>query len=303
MVTSISKPKKLIFKNGKRVLVDFDEVSRTEYDKQYNRRRAVEKPDYLKFYHSTQWQKVRAEAMTRDLDLCVRCGNKGYLVDHIVPSEDDWSNRYDIDNLETLCKKCHQLKTKREWTKRHKGVQRAMKVHVISGYPGSGMPSYVASRVDTSHDLVFDYDLLMSSLNGNLIESIYSDNDNQSNSQDKLFDIKSRLHQSNVDIYEYVELIYEIILRKLRTERTFNNVWILRTFPDERLKNLLVTTGYDVEYLRLDTTREECTRRLKTVGRYTDSMSTTMDKIDRLDDEGLFDDYKLIKTKKEKIKK
>ena len=39
-----------------------------------------------------------------------------------------------------------------------------------------------------------------------------------------------------------------MIIRKLRIEKTFDNVWIIKTFPDERLENLLVTTGYDVEY-------------------------------------------------------
>ncbi|WP_338080203.1 HNH endonuclease [Companilactobacillus mishanensis] len=294
MVVTISVPKKLVFKNGRRQLVDFNEVSRSDYDRAYNKRRQVEKPDYLKFYHGSQWQSIRKQVMTRDYNLCVRCGTKGYLVDHVIPSEDDWNNRLDIDNLETLCKSCHLLKTRSEWLKKHKGVNRAMKIHVLSGYPASGKSSYVASHVG-EHDLVFDYDLIMSSLDGNMIKIMNSKHDSTS---DDSASIQQSIHSSNIDLHEYVELIYEMLLRKLRSEFTFDNVWIIRTFPDERLENLLVTMNYDVEYLRLDTTRSDCMTRLTHMHRDTSHARVVMDKIDRLDVENKFNKYKLIKTKK-----
>lgn len=70
----------------------------------------------------------------------------------------------------------------------------------------------------------------MSFSNGNLIKQL---NTNEIIDRSS---VQQSLHQSNVEIYEYVELIYEMIIRKLRTEKTFNNVWIIRTFPDERLR-------------------------------------------------------------------
>lgn len=70
------------------------------------------------------WQKVRLIALKRDSFRCIRCGteHKSYIkkggfvwkednlvVDHIIPIALD-GPKYDIDNLQTLCKYCNYKK-------------------------------------------------------------------------------------------------------------------------------------------------------------------------------------------------
>jgi 5-methylcytosine-specific restriction endonuclease McrA len=77
--------------------------------------------EYMLIYHSRE---QRAWVRKRDKGKCNHCGNVGmrWDVDHIKPlveqkfvkAEDlDWSY-YSLDNLQTLCKKCHRKKTNSE---------------------------------------------------------------------------------------------------------------------------------------------------------------------------------------------
>ena len=279
----MSKPKKLMVINGRRQLVPIDYQTRTETDKAYNQKRNRENKEYVSFYKTTAWRHTREQVLLRDYSTCVRCGLEGNIVDHIVPSEDDWEDRLNIDNLETLCQRCHNLKTKREWIKKHKGRDRAMKVHVVIGYPASGKSTYVARHM-TSHDLVYDYDLLTSSLDGSMLNALNT-NDVEANSR--------TIHKHNIDVNDYVQIIYEMILRKIKAEKTFNNVWLIMTKPDERLTTLLSSS--DVDWLMLDTTKDECVSRLHRLHRDTTDSYKIMNDVDRLIDE-LDLEIKKVKT-------
>ncbi|WP_460578426.1 HNH endonuclease [Gracilibacillus alcaliphilus] len=64
------------------------------------------------FYHSTEWTRVRKLALIRDNYLCQRCLKqkkltKAQVVHHKVELLVDWSKRLDLDNLESLCHRCH----------------------------------------------------------------------------------------------------------------------------------------------------------------------------------------------------
>ncbi len=279
----MSKPKKLMVINGRRQLVPIDYQTRTETDKAYNQKRNRENKEYVGFYKTTAWRHTREQVLTRDYSTCVRCGLSGNIVDHIVPSEDDWEDRLNIDNLETLCQRCHNLKTKREWIKKHKGRDRAMKIHAVIGYPASGKSTYVARHM-TSHDLVYDYDLLTSSLDGSML-NVLNTNDVEANSR--------TIHKHNIDVNDYVQIIYETILRKIKAEKTFNNVWLIMTKPDERLTTLL--SSNDVDWLMLDTTKDECISRLHRLHRDTTDSYKIMNDVDRLIDE-LDLEIKKVKT-------
>lgn len=279
----MSKPKKLMFINGRRQLVPIDYQTRTETDKAYNQKRNRENKEYVSFYKTTAWRHTREQVLLRDYSTCVRCGLSGNIVDHIVPSEDDWEDRLNIDNLETLCQRCHNLKTKREWIKKHKGRERAMQIHVVIGYPASGKSTYVARHM-TSHDLVYDYDLLTSSLDGSML-NVLNTNDVEANSR--------TIHKHNIDVNDYVQIIYETILRKIKAEKTFNNVWLIMTKPDERLTTLL--SSNDVDWLMLDTTKDECISRLHRLHRDTTDSYKIMNDVDRLIDE-LDLEIKKVKT-------
>lgn len=69
--------------------------------------------DLTKFYQSSQWRKMRSQALVRDNYLCQRCLSKGIvndkrlIVHHKRELRDDWGGRLNLDNLETVCTSCH----------------------------------------------------------------------------------------------------------------------------------------------------------------------------------------------------
>lgn len=72
--------------------------------------------DSTAFYNSKSWKRLRLTALVRDNYLCVECLKQGIttdakVVDHIIPIKADWGKRLDIKNLQSLCAKCHSLKT------------------------------------------------------------------------------------------------------------------------------------------------------------------------------------------------
>lgn len=66
-----------------------------------------------KFYNNNKdWAITRQAVISRDNGLCLLCesNNKHNYVDevhHIVELKEDWSRRYDMNNLISLCKRCH----------------------------------------------------------------------------------------------------------------------------------------------------------------------------------------------------
>lgn len=231
------KPTKLTFVGGKPTFVAYDKVVRKDNDKTYNYHRAVSDNAYVRFYHSTAWKHKRQEILERDYGLCQRCGMDADLVDHIIPSKDDWDDRLNSDNLQSLCRNCHRIKTKREWMKHHKGMTRYMDIVVVCGLPGSGKTTYVKRHM-TEHDLIYDYDSLMHSLSG------------------------LPMQQSNHDVHDYIMLFFDQMLRKLKSEQTFDHVWIIRTLPDKRIDTLL-SNYHHIDHIVVDTDPIVCERRLK----------------------------------------
>ena len=64
-------------------------------------------------YSTVRWAKVRAIKLGRQ-PMCERCLEEGRLtqgeiVHHIVEVSQDKSKALDIDNLQTLCRKCHAI--------------------------------------------------------------------------------------------------------------------------------------------------------------------------------------------------
>ena len=57
------------------------------------------------------WQSIRLWILARDGYACVQCGKRNRLeVDHIQARHNGGND--DLDNLQTLCRKCHIIKTK-----------------------------------------------------------------------------------------------------------------------------------------------------------------------------------------------
>ena len=85
--------------------------SQSYYDK-YKRDK-----DSQAFYRSKEWKDVRDLALKRDNYLCQRCLKdkklkKADLVHHIIPLKEDNKLRSKLDNLESICHKCHNIEHK-----------------------------------------------------------------------------------------------------------------------------------------------------------------------------------------------
>ena len=67
-----------------------------------------------RFRNTKEWQDARNEARERDNNLCLVCRSLGDItidglsVHHIVPLEEDYGLRADLDNLATLCTPHHE---------------------------------------------------------------------------------------------------------------------------------------------------------------------------------------------------
>lgn len=67
--------------------------------------------------YDRHWQKVRAEYIAEH-PLCEDCLDQGkttpvYDVDHIIPLSQG-GERLDKENMRSLCRKCHNIKTRRQ---------------------------------------------------------------------------------------------------------------------------------------------------------------------------------------------
>jgi len=60
-----------------------------------------------KKYRGVDWKEQRIMALERDKHICQRCGEKGEEVHHITPYSVSKDNS--LDNLLTLCKRCHLI--------------------------------------------------------------------------------------------------------------------------------------------------------------------------------------------------
>jgi len=69
-----------------------------------------------KFYNSIEWKRLKQQALIRDKGLCQECLSNQKItiateVDHIIPIRVRWDLRLRLDNLRSLCHKCHMRKT------------------------------------------------------------------------------------------------------------------------------------------------------------------------------------------------
>ena len=67
---------------------------------------------------TAQWQRLRARYLQQH-PFCVRCEAAGRLVlanvvDHIMSHRGDSTLFWDVDNWQSLCKRCHDIKTAKE---------------------------------------------------------------------------------------------------------------------------------------------------------------------------------------------
>lgn len=91
-------------------------------DRRYNKQRD---PKYLRFYNSKEWRVLSQKIIADNNYKCIKCGSIATEVDHIKPIQtpEGWELRFDINNLQPLCTKCHNDKHNRfKKRKRRSGV-------------------------------------------------------------------------------------------------------------------------------------------------------------------------------------
>ncbi len=96
-------------------------TSNIEYDGKYRDKKAK------KVYDTSRWRKsTRPSVLVRDNYKCVKCGmlgeSKDLVVDHIKELRDG-GDEHNKENLQTLCKRCHKIKTDVEKKKRAEDVR------------------------------------------------------------------------------------------------------------------------------------------------------------------------------------
>ncbi len=107
------KPKRHCRHPGCPELTDgrYCEKHQKEMDREYNR---ASRP-YKHLYNSSRWRRLRKHVLNKQ-PLCVECMKAKRLtpatvVDHIKPHEGDSTLFFDEENLQPLCKPCHDRKT------------------------------------------------------------------------------------------------------------------------------------------------------------------------------------------------
>lgn len=92
--------------------------STKEYNKQYERMRksTEEGREYKRFYDSKEWKSLRYQVLLESGFLCKICLDNGVyseaeIGDHIIPTKVRWDLRLDRDNVQGVCKECHNKKT------------------------------------------------------------------------------------------------------------------------------------------------------------------------------------------------
>lgn len=60
----------------------------------------------------SNWKKLKRDALERDAHICLTCGATATTVDHITPVAR--GGGHGMDNLASICARCHDIKTKAE---------------------------------------------------------------------------------------------------------------------------------------------------------------------------------------------
>lgn len=137
---------------------------------------SARKPRYDKsIYWSKRWRALRLQVFARDGYTCQACGGPCYGTgrghpeapecDHIIPHRGDERLKWDMDNLQTLHKRCHSTKTITEDGGMAKGAaffpdwlpMPACKVVLVCGPPGAGKATWAKAQA-TAQDVVIDLD-------------------------------------------------------------------------------------------------------------------------------------------------
>jgi 5-methylcytosine-specific restriction protein A len=91
---------------------------RQQRERQRIKQTSKDKPSYSKWYSLPRWRTLRLMFLRLN-PLCVQCHERGRLVpasvvDHIISHKGNVNLFWDVNNFQSLCKRCHDVKTASE---------------------------------------------------------------------------------------------------------------------------------------------------------------------------------------------
>jgi len=206
------------------------------------------------FYKSKEWRKVSAAYMSSKYYICERCGKPAKICHHRIWLNADNVNDPEIalnmDNLEALCMECHNKEhIGKSYYRRgpeethfdeNGNLVKESVVFIVCGAPASGKTTYVREH-KREGDLVFDLDMICSALIGEP-ETYYFD------------------HMPVLDAALSIrDTVYDHVERRLGS---WGRAWIITSNPDRDYCKYLASR-LRAEIVELDTTEEECLRRIE----------------------------------------
>lgn len=66
-----------------------------------------------KVYSTAKWRKLRSMVRNAGFTRCVQCGFDAHVLDHIRPVQVAPGLAFSPDNVQPMCRRCHDAKTKR----------------------------------------------------------------------------------------------------------------------------------------------------------------------------------------------
>tara|TARA_R100000808_G_C2126091_1_gene136336 strand:+ start:703 stop:1371 length:669 start_codon:yes stop_codon:yes gene_type:complete len=177
-----------------------------ERKRQQRQKKTKKSKEREKFYNSSAWKQLRQYHIDGS-PLCVHCLTYELLtpaqqVDHKQARSKRPDLQLDPDNLQSLCRKCHGDKTKRE--------QQPGKITIVCGDPGSGKTTHV-ERYAKPGSIVFDYDKLAATVT---------------------LDNFMKASPADADLIPLIESFRAALVEWLKSWATERNVWIIVTRED-----------------------------------------------------------------------
>ena len=139
----------------------------TEHKKEFNRERDKKRLPSSQRGYDANWRRLRNWFISHN-PVCNHCGSAGEVVDHIIPHKMDMILFNDVENLQTLCKRCHDVKTATEggevYTAKPVLMPNWLKPSIIPliivcGPAGAGKSTWINKRANEK-DLIVDLDLI-----------------------------------------------------------------------------------------------------------------------------------------------
>lgn len=192
----------------------------------------------IPFYTSTAWKKFRQAILAHRGGRCARCGKlikdeSKMIVHHIkelTPENiSDPSIVLNPDNVELLCKECHDI-----IHHRYKGAgTRARKVYIVYGAPCSGKSTRAQSMMERG-DLLIDFDRIFYAISGR-----------------PLYDRPENLKKN-------VFAIRDMLIDNIRTRYgKWKNAYIVGGYP-HKVEREELARKLGAELIYCDSTKEEC---------------------------------------------